>query len=327
MLASQAWTCAPERSIARCGRCTGGCGWIRTAAPASCCGSRRPRPMAAAISPAPRSSRRTGCCDGSTCAMPRTSFATPRCSARAAAHCSGGSRARGADLEANWFAPGERGLDDVRVEGRGDGALLAFLHLSEKAAARRFALYREVLAHDPETQAVFDQILDDEAFHMTLHPARSSRASRRGSRARGSGGRALGRLWKAYLRAGGRARRPARHAASCACSTSSCCRRSRCSPGAPSAASGRLVRRLPAPVAAQRASTDMKILGISAHYHDSAAALVVDGVPVCAVQEERLSRRKNDAAFPLSADRMVPRSRRPRARSSSTRSSSTRSRC
>jgi len=45
----------------------------------------------------------------------------------------------------------------------------------------------------------------------------------------------------------------------------------------------------------------MKILGISAHYHDSAAALVVDGVPLCAVQEERLSRRKNDAAFPLSA--------------------------
>ena len=45
----------------------------------------------------------------------------------------------------------------------------------------------------------------------------------------------------------------------------------------------------------------MKILGISAHYHDSAAALVIDGVPLCAVQEERLSRRKNDAAFPLMA--------------------------
>ena len=45
----------------------------------------------------------------------------------------------------------------------------------------------------------------------------------------------------------------------------------------------------------------MKILGISAHYHDSAAALVVDGVPVCALQEERLSRRKNDASFPLAA--------------------------
>jgi carbamoyltransferase len=45
----------------------------------------------------------------------------------------------------------------------------------------------------------------------------------------------------------------------------------------------------------------MKILGISAHYHDSAAALVVDGVPVCAVQEERLSRRKHDAGFPIHA--------------------------
>src|SRR5262245_26290659 len=45
----------------------------------------------------------------------------------------------------------------------------------------------------------------------------------------------------------------------------------------------------------------MKILGISAHYHESAAAIVVDGVPVCAVQEERLSRRKNDAAFPINA--------------------------
>jgi carbamoyltransferase len=45
----------------------------------------------------------------------------------------------------------------------------------------------------------------------------------------------------------------------------------------------------------------MKILGISAHYHDSAAALVVDGLPVAAVQQERLSRRKNDAAFPVQA--------------------------
>ena len=45
----------------------------------------------------------------------------------------------------------------------------------------------------------------------------------------------------------------------------------------------------------------MKILGISAHYHDSAAALVVDGLPVCSVQEERLSRRKGDSDFPLAA--------------------------
>lgn len=45
----------------------------------------------------------------------------------------------------------------------------------------------------------------------------------------------------------------------------------------------------------------MNILGISAHYHDSAAALLVDGLPVASVQEERLSRRKNDAAFPIAA--------------------------
>ena len=45
----------------------------------------------------------------------------------------------------------------------------------------------------------------------------------------------------------------------------------------------------------------MNILGISAHYHDSAAALVVDGVPVCAIQEERLSRHKGDSTFPLLA--------------------------
>jgi carbamoyltransferase len=45
----------------------------------------------------------------------------------------------------------------------------------------------------------------------------------------------------------------------------------------------------------------MKILGISAFYHDSAAALLIDGLPVAAVQEERLSRHKNDAAFPMTA--------------------------
>lgn len=45
----------------------------------------------------------------------------------------------------------------------------------------------------------------------------------------------------------------------------------------------------------------MRILGISAHYHDAAAALLIDGVPVAAVQEERISRQKNDASFPLGA--------------------------
>lgn len=40
------------------------------------------------------------------------------------------------------------------------------------------------------------------------------------------------------------------------------------------------------------------ILGISAFYHDSAAALVVDGEIVCAAQEERFTRKKHDHQFP-----------------------------
>lgn len=45
----------------------------------------------------------------------------------------------------------------------------------------------------------------------------------------------------------------------------------------------------------------MKILGISAFYHDSAACLVRDGKIVAAVQEERLTRKKHDASFPEKA--------------------------
>ncbi len=44
-----------------------------------------------------------------------------------------------------------------------------------------------------------------------------------------------------------------------------------------------------------------RILGISAYYHDSAAALVVDGEIVAAAQEERFSRKKHDAGFPAKA--------------------------
>ena len=45
----------------------------------------------------------------------------------------------------------------------------------------------------------------------------------------------------------------------------------------------------------------MRVLGISAYYHDSAAALVDDGVIVAAAQEERFSRKKHDARFPVNA--------------------------
>lgn len=47
----------------------------------------------------------------------------------------------------------------------------------------------------------------------------------------------------------------------------------------------------------------MKILGISAWYHDSAAALIVDGKIVAAAQEERFTRKKHDPDFPEQAIR------------------------
>jgi len=47
----------------------------------------------------------------------------------------------------------------------------------------------------------------------------------------------------------------------------------------------------------------MNILGISAFYHDSAAALVRDGTIVAAAQEERFTRKKHDHSFPLQASR------------------------
>jgi len=47
------------------------------------------------------------------------------------------------------------------------------------------------------------------------------------------------------------------------------------------------------------------ILGISAFYHDSAAALLVDGKIVAAAQEERFTRKKHDSSFPIHACRYV----------------------
>jgi carbamoyltransferase len=45
----------------------------------------------------------------------------------------------------------------------------------------------------------------------------------------------------------------------------------------------------------------MRIIGISAYYHDSAAALVQDGRIVAAAQEERFTRKKHDQSFPANA--------------------------
>lgn len=43
------------------------------------------------------------------------------------------------------------------------------------------------------------------------------------------------------------------------------------------------------------------ILGISALYHDSAAAIIIDGEIIAAAQEERFTRKKHDPSYPKNA--------------------------
>ncbi len=100
---------------------------------------------------------------------------------------------------ADWLAPGERGLDDLRIEQLEDGALLAFLHLSEKSAAADFASYRDVLERDPSTRAVFEEVLRDEAYHMKYTLSQLVRVSPERHRLLLWRAR-VSRLWKGYLR-------------------------------------------------------------------------------------------------------------------------------
>jgi carbamoyltransferase len=64
----------------------------------------------------------------------------------------------------------------------------------------------------------------------------------------------------------------------------------------------------PVPVVpAARPAKPIHVLGLSAFYHDSAAALLRDGKIIAACQEERLSRKKHDSAFPAHAVKYVLR--------------------
>jgi hypothetical protein len=101
--------------------------------------------------------------------------------------------------QADWLAPGERGLDDLRIDELDPGALLAFLHLSEKSAATDFASYRDVLQSDPPTRAVFEEVLRDEAYHMNYTLSQLVRVSPQRHRLLLWRAR-LSRLWKGYLR-------------------------------------------------------------------------------------------------------------------------------
>ncbi len=102
-------------------------------------------------------------------------------------------------FEANLLAPGERGLDDLRVDEERDASLLAFLHLSEKAAAGRFASYRDVIPDDG-TREVFRRVLRDEVFHMSYTRTQLERVAPGRHRHQLWLARAS-RLWKGYLRA------------------------------------------------------------------------------------------------------------------------------
>ena len=102
-------------------------------------------------------------------------------------------------FQADWFAPGGHGLDDLTVEDESDKELLAFLHLSEKAAASRFTVYRDVLRSDQPTCEIFEEILHDEVFHMSYTLTQLARISPQHHRRHIWRAR-LSRLWKGYLR-------------------------------------------------------------------------------------------------------------------------------
>jgi hypothetical protein len=95
--------------------------------------------------------------------------------------------------------PGGHGLDDLKIEGQPDQRLLAFLHVAEKAAAGRFAVYRGLVDDDPRTRAIFEEILRDEVFHMNYTYAQLSRIAPRTCRRHVRYARAK-RLWHRYLR-------------------------------------------------------------------------------------------------------------------------------
>ena len=97
--------------------------------------------------------------------------------------------------------PGGHGLDDLRIEGEPDHRLLAFLHVAEKAAAGRFAIYKDVVADDPPTREIFEEILRDEVFHMNYTYTQLARVAPQSYRRQVWRARAS-RLWKRYLRLG-----------------------------------------------------------------------------------------------------------------------------
>jgi rubrerythrin len=83
--------------------------------------------------------------------------------------------ADGAQVERLWdVSPGQEGdgqdthgfLSDELLDRRGEVAYVAMLHVAELKAEQLFGRFAKETAHDPETQAVFEQILKDERYHV-----------------------------------------------------------------------------------------------------------------------------------------------------------------
>jgi len=100
---------------------------------------------------------------------------------------------------ADWMAPGERGMEGLDLACEKDADLLAFLHLSESAAARDFARYARVIDKDPATRILFQRILHDEDEHKAYTRGELGRIAPHRAR-RVLWWARLRRLWKAYLR-------------------------------------------------------------------------------------------------------------------------------
>lgn len=100
---------------------------------------------------------------------------------------------------ADWLAPGERGIDGLDLRQEKDADLLAFLHLSESAAARDFARYARVVGDDGATRILFQRILHDEDEHQRYTHDQLRRLAPYRLRRLLWWAR-LRRLWKAYLR-------------------------------------------------------------------------------------------------------------------------------
>ncbi len=109
------------------------------------------------------------------------------------------SRAFATPASEAWLPLAGHGIDDLQVADESDDTLLAFLHVAERSAADRFTIYRDVLASDPGTQKVFEEILHDEMFHMNYTLSQLVRVAPQRHRWQLWRAR-LGRLWKAYLR-------------------------------------------------------------------------------------------------------------------------------